>query len=95
MNSNMADTDVVDVVNGSETPDELFDKLHLCGEPHTHVTCRECGKRYKTIEHSHLKHKHGMSINEYEYKYPDVERICTRTLIKLGRFDDVLERLEL
>lgn len=66
----------------------------LEGEPHDFVRCRECGNKYKTIEHSHLK-THDMSIEDYEEKYPDAERVSTETLAKLlpQRFDQFKERI--
>jgi len=64
------------------------------GEPHEYVTCRVCGKRFKTIEASHLAWKHGMTIEDYETMYPDAERVSTRTLVKLGRMKEYNERMK-
>ncbi len=65
----------------------------LCGEePHDYVVCRECGQKFKSIEHSHLVHKHNMTIEEYENKYPNAKRVCTDTLIKLGRTEQAMRR---
>lgn len=64
-------------------------------EPIDYVVCRECGKTYKTIEWSHLKHKHDMTIEEYEEKYPDAPRICIKTLRKLnGKEDELWQRIK-
>lgn len=65
---------------------EVLDKMK--GEPHEYVTCRECGKKFKTIEHSHLMQKHDMTIKEYEKKYPKAKRISTQTLLKLNGRDE-------
>lgn len=62
------------------------------GEPHEYVVCRECGQEFKSIEWSHLKHKHDMTIEEYEEKYPEAERICTETLLKMQGKDELLWR---
>lgn len=61
-------------------------------EPHDFVICRECGQKFKSIEHSHLVHKHNMTIEEYESKYPEAERVCTETLYKLGRIEEARSR---
>lgn len=65
----------------------------LSGYPHDYVVCRECGKKFKTIEWSHLHHKHNMDIDEYERKYPNSPRVCTKTLLRLGRFKEVKDRI--
>lgn len=53
--------------------------------PIDEVPCRECGQHFRCVEWSHLMHKHGMDIDEYEEKYPDSPRICTEMLKALGR----------
>lgn len=73
--------------------EDLFDRLDLTGEPHEYVVCKECKRSFKTIEYSHLKHKHGIDIKKYENKYPDAERISSIALLKLGRIDEFNNRI--
>lgn len=61
--------------------------------PFDEVPCRECGKTFRSVEYSHLTHKHGMDIGEYEEKYPDSPRICTQMLEKLGRTDEIWDTI--
>lgn len=60
-------------------------------EPHAFVKCRICGKKFKTIEHSHLK-THGYTIQEYESEFPNAPRISTKTLFKLFGHTELKEK---
>lgn len=64
------------------------------GEPHTFVTCRLCGRHFRCVEHSHLVARHGIGIEEYERRFPDSPRVCTETLLALGRVDEARRQLE-
>ena len=39
------------------------------------VKCAECNKWFNQIQYRHLKYKHGMTIDEYRVKYPDLPLI--------------------
>lgn len=56
--------------------------------PRDRVKCMECGMSLKCVEYSHLSHKHGMDIDQYEEKYPNSPRISINTLERLGRFEE-------
>ena len=62
--------------------------------PYDEVRCMLCGKRMKSVEWSHLWHKHGVTIEEYERIFPNSPRVCIETLEKLGRYDEIREILE-
>lgn len=61
------------------------------GIPYDYVICMECGKRMKSVEYSHLIHKHGMTIEEYERKWYKSPRVCINTLLRLGRIREAKE----
>ena len=58
------------------------------GYPHDFVICMECSQRMRTVEHSHLLNKHNMTLQEYKRKWAAYPRICTETLVFLGRKKD-------
>lgn len=64
------------------------------GEPHTYVTCQLCKRHFRCVEHSHLVARHNMTITQYEWRFPHAPRICTRTLLALGRIDEAHRQLE-
>jgi len=61
--------------------------------PFDEVKCMICGKRMKSVEYSHLIHKHGITIEEYERMFPNSPRVCINTLIKLGRYREAEEMI--
>ena len=62
--------------------------------PYKYVRCKLCGQLFKSVEYSHLIHKHGITIEEYERMFPNSPRVSIETLRKLGRHAeaDELER---
>ena len=59
--------------------------------PYKYVRCKLCGRLFKSNEYSHLIHKHGITIEEYERMFPYSPRISIETLRKLGRYKEAEE----
>jgi len=59
--------------------------------PFDEVKCMLCGKRMKSVEASHLWHKHGITTKQYERMFPCAPRVSIWTLRKLGRYEEAQE----